>query len=96
MVERESAAYSSVLAWRSPWTEEAGRLQSTGLERARHPWETKPSPPPPALKLKGSQAGQRKRWEPLRWYSSVFPLAVFSLTVTYTVTDVASRVCHSP
>ena len=30
------ATYSSVLAWRIPWTEEAGRLQSMGLERVGH------------------------------------------------------------
>ena len=27
---------SSVLAWRIPWTEEPGRLQSTGLQRVGH------------------------------------------------------------
>ena len=31
---------SSILAWRIPWTEEPGRLQSTGLPRVRHDWET--------------------------------------------------------
>ena len=30
------AAHSSVLAWRFPWTEEPGRLQSMGLRRVRH------------------------------------------------------------
>ena len=28
--------HPSILAWRSPWTEKPGRLQSTGLQRARH------------------------------------------------------------
>ena len=28
--------YSSILAWRIPWTEEPGRLQSTGSQRVRH------------------------------------------------------------
>ena len=32
------ATYSSILAWRIPWTEEPGRLQSTGLHRVRHNW----------------------------------------------------------
>ena len=27
------ATYSSILAWRTPWTEELGRLQSTGLQK---------------------------------------------------------------
>ena len=28
---KESATHSSILAWRIPWTEEPGELQSTGL-----------------------------------------------------------------
>ena len=32
--------YSSILAWRIPWTEEPGRLQSTGLQRVGHDWVT--------------------------------------------------------
>ena len=32
----ENATHSSILAWRLPWTEEPGRLQSTGLQRIRH------------------------------------------------------------
>ena len=35
-LEEEMATYSSVLAWRIPWTEEFGRLQSTGSQRAGH------------------------------------------------------------
>ena len=34
------ATHSSILAWRIPWTEEAGRLQSTGLQRIGHNWVT--------------------------------------------------------
>ena len=30
------AAHSSFLAWRVPWTEEPGGLQSTGLQRVGH------------------------------------------------------------
>ena len=29
--EKEMATHSSILAWKSPWTEEPGRLQSMGL-----------------------------------------------------------------
>ena len=29
-LEKEMATHSSILAWRIPWTEEPGRLQSTG------------------------------------------------------------------
>ena len=31
-LEKEMATYSSVLAWRIPWTEEPGRLQSMGSQ----------------------------------------------------------------
>ena len=34
------ATHSSILAWRIPWTEEPGGLQSIGLQRARHDWST--------------------------------------------------------
>ena len=34
------ATHSSILAWRIPWTQEPGRLQSTGSQRARHDWAT--------------------------------------------------------
>ena len=32
-LEKEMATYSSILAWRIPWTEEPGGLQSMGLQR---------------------------------------------------------------
>ena len=32
----EVATHSSILAWRTPWTEDPGGLQSTGLQRVRH------------------------------------------------------------
>ena len=35
-MEKEMAAHSSMLAWRIPWMEEPGRLQSMGLQRVRH------------------------------------------------------------
>ena len=35
-LEEEMATRSSTLAWRTPWTEEPGGLQSTGLQRVGH------------------------------------------------------------
>ena len=32
------ATYSSILAWRIPWAEEPGGLQSTGSQKVRHDW----------------------------------------------------------
>ena len=35
-LEKGMATHSSILAWRTPWTEEPGGLQSTGLQRVGH------------------------------------------------------------
>ena len=35
---------SSVLAWRTPWTEEAGGLRSTGSHRVGHEWVSLQTP----------------------------------------------------
>ena len=35
-LEKEMAMHSSTLAWKIPWTEEPGRLQSMGLQRVGH------------------------------------------------------------
>jgi len=35
-LEKRMATYSSILAWRIPWTEEPGGLQSMGSQRVRH------------------------------------------------------------
>ena len=35
-LEKEMATHSSILAWRIPWTEELGRLQSMGSQRVGH------------------------------------------------------------
>ena len=35
-LEKEMATHSSVLAWRIPWTEEPGGLQSMGSQRVGH------------------------------------------------------------
>ena len=36
LLEKDMATYSSILAWKIPWTEECGRLQSMGLQRVGH------------------------------------------------------------
>ena len=40
-LEMEMATYSSILAWETPWTEEACGLQSIGLQRVGHDLVTK-------------------------------------------------------
>ena len=36
LLEKEMATHSSTLAWKIPWMEEPGRLQSMGSQRLRH------------------------------------------------------------
>ena len=55
-LEKEMATHSSIRAWRIPWTEEPGGLQSTGSQRVGYDWVTSlsliypkctcPNPPP--------------------------------------------------
>ena len=35
-LQEGTATHSSILAWRIPWTEEPGGLQSLGSQRVRH------------------------------------------------------------
>ena len=39
-LEKGMATHSSILAWRIPWTEEPGALQSVGSQRVGHEWAT--------------------------------------------------------
>ena len=39
-LEKEMATHSSILAWKIPWTEDPGRLQSMGSQRVGHNWVT--------------------------------------------------------
>ena len=43
-LEEGMAIHSSLLAWRIPWTEETGGLQSMGSHRVGHAWATNFSP----------------------------------------------------
>ena len=40
-LEQEMATHSSILAWKIPWTDEPGGLQSMGLQRVKHDLVTK-------------------------------------------------------
>ena len=41
-LEKGMATHSSILAWKIPWTEEPGGLQSLGVQRVGHSWVTNP------------------------------------------------------
>ena len=40
LLELEMATHSSILAWKIPWTEEPGGLQSMESQRVEHDWAT--------------------------------------------------------
>ena len=40
LLEKEMATHSSIIAWKIPWMEEPGRLQSMGSQKVRHDWAT--------------------------------------------------------
>ena len=40
LLEKEMSTHSSILAWKIPWMEEPGRLQSMGSQRVGHDWAT--------------------------------------------------------
>ena len=44
-LEEEMTTHSSILAWRIPWTEEPGGLQSTGSQRVGHDLATEQQGP---------------------------------------------------
>ena len=56
IVEKAMAPHSSTLAWKTPWMEEPGRQQFTGLRRVGHDWVT-------SLSLFTSMHWRRK-WQP--------------------------------
>ena len=43
LLQKGMATHSSILAWRSPWTEEHGSLQAMGSQRVEHDWVTNTS-----------------------------------------------------
>ena len=53
-LEKEVATHSNILAWRIPFTEAPGGLQSMGVARVRHDLATKP-PPAGSFLEKGTQ-----------------------------------------
>ena len=63
-LEKGMAPHSSILAWRTPWTEEPGGLQSMGSQRAGRDRETKQqtgtanAPRPPSLRMLALDPGK--------------------------------------
>ena len=71
LLEKAMAPHSSTLAWKIPWMEEPGELQSMGSQRVRHNWA-------PSLSLFTFMHWRRK-WQPLEnprdggaWWAAVY------------------------
>ena len=74
------ATHSSILAWRIPWSEEPGRLQSTGSQTVRYDWATS--------RWKWSAA--------LKFFHLFYVLCIkLILTVTVLVTQSCPALCNS-
>ena len=79
-LEKRMATPSSILAWRIPWTEEPGGLQSMGLQRVKHAWVTKHS----TYKEAEAWRGQVHEWVLWIWLFSHLILLKSSL---FTIID---------
>ena len=62
-LEKEMATHSSILAWKIPWTEKPGGLQSMGSQRARHNWATDTSQRILELTLKYNKREYKEQWK---------------------------------
>ena len=73
------ATHSSILAWRTPWTEEPGRLQSMGSQRVGHDWGD-------LAQNTGKKKKKKKKWtmrRKVKWKrAAIFP----SLSITENLT----------
>ena len=81
-LEEGMATHSSILAWKIPWAEEPGGLQSVGSQRVRHDWATNTFSIRGVRKLAGKDQGafcnsyngasQFQRW-PWFWAPLLWP-----------------------
>ena len=76
-LEKKLATHSSILVWRIPWTEEPGRLQSTGSQRVRHDGATH------TLTFHGHTpyTGGSQIWTRAIWHYTACPLGCATLAL---------------
>ena len=93
------ATHSSIHAWRIPWTEKPGGLQSMWLQRVRHDWATSTQFPraidPYHLWTKLQIKKYFSRWE---WFHSCLHLKTFLLSphsLTQSVGFLYIQICHA-
>ena len=88
LLEKGLATHSSVLAWRIPWTEEPGGLQSTGSQRVWLDWDTFTIPD----KQFDSKYNQTHSKEGGSWTGFlIFPKIQTAVTVTILAKSVGSH-----
>ena len=91
--EKAMAPHSSTVAWKIPWMEEPGRLQSMGLLRAGHDWGT-------SLSLSTFMHWRRK-WQPTPVFFFFFPfffpfflILFFNFTILYWFCHISKWIRH--
>ena len=87
-LEQEMATYCSIPAWRIPWTQKPGRLQSMGSQRIGHDLGTEP-PPPPVVRMwhfhccvQGSIPGQGTKTLQALWRDMAKKLKIIIITMS--------------
>ena len=92
LTEKALAPHSSTLAWKIPWTQEPGRLQSMGSLRVGHDWAT-------SLSLFTFMHWRRK-WQPtpvfLPWVTLLYypVVPIFLAVCLYTHCNLRLHLCH--
>ena len=78
-LEKEMATHSSILAWKIPWTEEPGGLQSMGSQRVRHDWVTRQQAALKKNKIKCNlnKCPEHKYRNAQFWSAAIFSHCVF-------------------
>ena len=90
-LEKGMATHSSILAWRIPWTDEPGGLQSMGSQRGGHDWVTltlqdsghlmrRADSLEKTLMLGGIGGRRRRGWQRMRWLDGVTNLMDMNLS----------------
>ena len=76
-LEKEMATHSSTLAWKIPWTEEPGRLQSMWLQRVGHDWAISLT-----ITIQGWSlwlSNVKVKWNRTFWFFALCPQSAFFL-----------------
>ena len=96
-LEKEMAPHSSTVAWKIPWMEDHGRLQSIGSQRVRHDWATSlsllsPSSPLQAVSYEllfcTRQCAKHFIWTHVYFYLTLLYLTLLIITFNWIERDI--------